>query len=61
MVRTCKVIVKTKVFEGFEGCVRERERYQKNIKNETKKHHKIDKKIMLEKGVTRIPSPSQNR
>ena len=44
MVKTLKFIVKTNVFDGLEGCMCERERYQKNIKNETKIHPKIDDK-----------------
>ena len=33
-----------KCFYGLEGCMGERERYQKNIKSETKIHPKIDEK-----------------
>ena len=32
MVKSLKFIVTTPVFEGLEGCVRERKRYQQNIK-----------------------------
>ena len=44
MVRSLEVIVRTNVFDGLEGCMCERWRYQKNIKNETKVHPKIDEK-----------------
>ena len=40
MVKALKFIVKTNIFEGLEGCARER--YPQNIKNETNIHPKID-------------------
>ena len=46
MLRSC-------VFEDFASCVRERRRFQKNIKHEKQSHPKIDEQIhansMLEK------------
>ena len=33
-------------FEGLAGCVRERKRYQTNIKNDTTNHTNIDEKTM---------------
>ena len=45
-VKTCKFIFKTMVVEGFAVCVRERKRYQTNIKNETKIHLTIGTKLM---------------
>ena len=42
---------KNKLFDGLEGCMCGRERYQKNIKNEINIHPQIDTKTMLEKGV----------
>ena len=51
MVKTLKFIVENIVFDVLEGCMCERERYQKNIKSGTKIHPKIDTKIMLEKGI----------
>ena len=45
-VKTCKIIVKTMVFEGVAVCVRERKRYQTNIKVETQIHLKINTKPM---------------
>ena len=36
MVKSFKFIVKTNVFECSAGCIRERERYQNNIKNDAK-------------------------
>ena len=55
MVKSLKFIVKTNAFDALEGCMCERERYQQNIKSETKIHAKIDEKvdtkIMLEKGI----------
>ena len=44
---------KTGVLDGLEGCMCERERYQKNIETETI-HPKIDTKIMLEKVMQKI-------
>ena len=55
---SCKLIVKTLVFEGFAACVRERKRYQKTINNDTKIPSQIDDKFnadcMLEKVVEQI-------
>ena len=48
-VNTCKFIVRVIVLEGFAGCMRERKRYQTNIKHETKFHAKIDAESMVEK------------
>ena len=42
MVRSLKFIVRAIVFDGLEGCMCERKRYQKNIKSETKIRPKID-------------------
>ena len=42
MVKSLKFIVKTSVLDGSEGCMYERQRYQKNIKNDTQIHPKID-------------------
>ena len=53
IVKSLKFIVKTIVFDGLEGYMCERERYQTNIKNKTKIHPKIDTQIMLEKGVVK--------
>ena len=39
---------KTMVFESFEGCVRERKRYQKIIQSETNILPQINEKSMLE-------------
>ena len=44
MVNSLKFIVQPNVFDGLEGCMCERERYQTNIKIETKIHPKIDDK-----------------
>ena len=44
MVKSLNFIVKTMVFDSLEGCMCERERYQKNIKNDTKIHPKIYEK-----------------
>ena len=41
--------VKTMVLEGFVVCMRERRGINKNIKNESKIHPKIDVKTMLKK------------
>ena len=38
MAKSLNFIVQTMVFDGLEGCMCERERYQKNIKNDTKIH-----------------------
>ena len=37
---------KTSVFEGLAGCVRERKKYQTNIKNDTRIHYEINDKCM---------------
>ena len=47
MVKPLKTIVKTSVCEGLTGCMRERKRYQTNIKNDAQIHLKIDEKSML--------------
>ena len=44
MVESYKVIVKTMVFEGLTGCVREQGFHQKCIKNKSKIHPEIDVK-----------------
>ena len=46
MVKTFTFIIKVMVFEGLAGCVRERKRYQTNIKHDTKIHSKIYEKSM---------------
>ena len=42
MVKSFKFIVKTMVFEGLTGCVREQKMYQNNIQTDTNIHAKID-------------------
>ena len=47
MVRSLKFIVKNMcVYEGLQGCVRERKGINKNINNDTKIYPKIDDKSM---------------
>jgi hypothetical protein len=43
-VKSLKFNVKTMVFYDLEGCMCERKRYQKNIKNDTKFHPKFNEK-----------------
>ena len=43
MVKSCKFIVKTMVFEGLTGCVREQKMYQHSIQMDTKIHAKLMK------------------
>ena len=40
MVKSCKFVVNTTVFDSLPGCVRERKRYQKPIKNDPQIHLK---------------------
>ena len=57
-------IFKTMVFDDSECCMCEQERYQKNIKNETTIHPKIDEKMIQKsfskKGYPKDGKPSKN-
>ena len=50
MVKSYKFIVKTMVFEGLTGCVREQGFHQKFIKNKSKIHPEIDVKSIVIRG-----------
>ena len=45
-----KLILNITICDGFAGCVRERERYQTNTKNETEIHFKNNEKSMQNLG-----------
>ena len=60
MVRSFEFIVTTMVLKGLAGCVRERKRYQTNIKNDTKINPNIDETNSAESMLEEVMQKHRN-